>query len=773
MGNPFGGGGGEDGGKGGQAVTIGFRYYMSIHMGLSRGPLDEIVQINVGDLRAWPTADGAGPIVAQGPGFGVAQYDDGSVDLVTADIVNTAGGSGSFSIGAPLLFGGDKKEGGIEGSLTIMMGHSTQVVADWIKGLLGGRVPDFRGVATFMFDGLICAMNPYPKKWQVRARRTVSGWDGAPWHPELAAIWMRNYSLKAMNPAHILYECLTNRDWGRGFPRALLNDAAFLQVAQTLYNEGFGLCLRWNRQDELSDFIQHVINHIGGSLYVDRMTGLLTPALLRGDYDADDLPTFTYDSGLLSIENDETMSREDLINEVIVGWNDPIKNEDRQARIHNLASLQSVGATNSTTTSYDGIPTVELALRVAQRDLRAGATSLKRYKVELDRRGSKLIPGSVFKISAPDKNIFSVVLRAGKVNDGTLIDGKITVDAVLDVFGLPSSSFISAPPTEWTPPDRSAKVVSRRNIREATYAELYRTLAPAALAEVPNTTGVLATMAAKPSTLSQTYVVASRVAGEEFARRGSGAFAPVARLSANAGIYSTLLAYNNGLDLGIVSVGSVVQIGDEICRLDDIESIDGVSGTITLARGCVDTLPTSHAAGTDLFFYSGELGSDFREYEFGETAEVKLLTVTSTQELDIALAPVDEVDIVARQARPYPPADLRVNGTPYGTVPSIAGDMTLSWKHRDRKIILDQLIEHQAASIGPEAGTTYNVRIYPSLAAGSPVRTETGIVGDTWAYTSAQMTTDGITGTVVVELAAFRDDLVSTFKYRFSMTRTA
>lgn len=769
----FGGGGGGDGGKGGSSVTIGYRYYLAIHMGLCRGPVDEIVQVNVGDLRAWPTPDGAGPIIAQGPGgTGVAQYDNGTAGATSGAAVNTAGGSGGYYIDAPLLFGGDKKEGGIQGSFTVMMGHSTQVVVSWIKGMLGGRVPDFRGVVTFVFDGLISSMNPYPKKWEVRVRRTTSGWDGATWHPELATIWLRDNMLKAMNPAHILYEALTNRDWGRGFPRELLNDAAFLQVAQTLYDEKFGLCLRWNRQDELSDFIQHVINHIGGSLYVDRQTGLLTPALLRGDYDPNDLPTFTYDSGLLSIENDETTSQDDLINEVIVGWNDPIRNEDRQARIHNLASIQSMGATNSSTTSYDGIPVVDLALRVAQRDLRAGATSLKRYKVELDRRGAKLIPGSVFRISAPDKNIFSVVLRAGKVSDGNLTEGKITVDAVLDVFGLPSSSFIAAPPTEWVQPDRSAQVISRRLLREATYAELYRTLTTAALAEVPDTTGVIVTMAGKPSNLSQNYQVATRVDVEEFVRRGSSAFAPSATLTASAGIYSTVLTFESGVDLGIVTVGTVVQIGAEICRLDDIESENGISGTITIARGCVDTLPRAHAAGTEIFFFSGELGSDFREYELSETAQVKLLTVTSTQELDIALAPVDEVDIVARQARPYPPADLRINGTPYGNVSASTGDIVVSWKHRDRKIILDQLIEHQAASIGPEEGTTYTIRVYPAEAAVSPVRTVPRLTGDTWVYTTADMAADGIVGVVALEVEAVRAGIASTFKYRFAMSRS-
>lgn len=71
--------------------TIGYKYFMSLHMGLSRGPIDEIVQINVGDIRAWPVPDGDSEVtsgtttIAQGPGgVGIAQYEDGTAEVVSA-----------------------------------------------------------------------------------------------------------------------------------------------------------------------------------------------------------------------------------------------------------------------------------------------------------------------------------------------------------------------------------------------------------------------------------------------------------------------------------------------------------------------------------------------------------------------------------------------------------------------------------------------------------------------------------------------------------------
>ncbi|AGF89243.1 hypothetical protein SP019_00250, partial [Salmonella phage FSL SP-019] len=34
-------------------ITVGYKYYMGLFMGLFRGPVNEIVEIRVGDRTAW------------------------------------------------------------------------------------------------------------------------------------------------------------------------------------------------------------------------------------------------------------------------------------------------------------------------------------------------------------------------------------------------------------------------------------------------------------------------------------------------------------------------------------------------------------------------------------------------------------------------------------------------------------------------------------------------------------------------------------------------
>lgn len=783
------GGGGKGGAK---KQTIGYRYYMSIHMGLCRGPVDEIVQIKVGDLTAWPFPEGSSPqgevlaellakifaksglakpnrrlTAAEGPGGStVIAMDNGEVYESDTIPISTWRSTGDFRIDAPNLFGGDKKEGGVAGSVRVMMGFLDQVVPPWIKTRMGGRVPDFRGVTTLFFDGLLTSMNPYPKKWQFRVRRTERGWDGGLWRPNYVTIWMREGSIKAMNPAHIIYECMTNRDWGRGMSRDLLLESSWFETAKTLFNENLGLCLRYNRQSELSAFIQEVVDHIGGTIYPDRSTGKLCLGLLRGDYDPDDIPLFTYDTGLVEVEDNETATQEDLVNETIVKWFDPLAQEERTARVQNIASRQTLGAINSTTKSYAGVPTVDLALRLAQRDIKAGANALKRYKITLDRRAWRIVPGDVFRISAPERNIYNVVLRAGKVSEGGGTDGRIRVEAILDVFGLPATSFITEQVPEWAPVERGAEAASERVIREATYAELVAVLDTANLQLIPADVGMVATIVGRPSPSHQGYDLENNALGETEMTTGAGSFSPYVKSTAVLEPHTTVVPFVTSVDFGLVQIGRAVQIGSEIARLDDISLHEDGTGSITIARGCADTVPLTHPIGTTLFFAADEIGIDGREYARGETVNVRVLPYTSANKLDPALAPVDVLQITGRQGRPYPPGNVRVNGQPYSTTWNVAMQFLISWAHRDRIMQQDQLIDQRESSIGPEAGTTYRLRVYAGNTQ-TPVRTVQGITGTQFIYNATMAAADGVTSSVWFELESVRGGLASHTHYRF------
>ncbi|WP_220785248.1 hypothetical protein, partial [Bacillus sp. BML-BC021] len=68
-------------------------------------------------------------------------------------------------INAPELFGGDKGEGGLDGTLDVLFGDEDQGGLPRLAAMLGGLGPAFRGISTCFYSGLVTSVNPYPKKW--------------------------------------------------------------------------------------------------------------------------------------------------------------------------------------------------------------------------------------------------------------------------------------------------------------------------------------------------------------------------------------------------------------------------------------------------------------------------------------------------------------------------------------------------------------------------------------------------------------------------------
>lgn len=729
-----------------KSITVGYWYSMGLHMGLGRGPLDELVEVRVGDRTAW----------------------SGLTDFTTPIT-----SSGSLYIDQPDLFGGEEKEGGIQGQLDIMFGEKTQGVNAALASMLGGLVPAFRNIATFFFDGRICALNPYPKPWKFRVRRSKKGWDGDCWYPDKIDIYQCG-QVRSMNAAHIIYEAATNRSWGRGLPRSRIDETSFTKAADRLYAECFGLCLRWNRTDDLQTFVQNVIDHVGGALYIDRGTGLLTFKLIRDDYDPAEVTMFDYDSGLLEITEDTASSTDALINEVILTYHDQITDEDRQVRVQNIASIQAQGgAVYSSPVTYNGISCPDLALRVAQRDLRATGLSLKRFKVTMDRRAWKIAPGGVFKISAPEKGLASIILRAGKIEDSTDGTGHIMITAVEDVFALPDVSYTEYQPGGYTPPDPVPYVIANHRLLEATYRDTKQAMSSADFsARTPETANVVL-LAARPNSGAVGFLPATHVGADAYETYAQAAFSPF-------GLADEVLLRDTTVTLRQISdfpsalqqfaAGGAAYLGDEIVSVTGVVASNVTDNWIkvTIGRGCVDTTPSKHPHGTKFFMYQGNIGTDNKEYVVTDVVYGKHLTKTSQKTLALADAEEDTLTIEGRFDKPYPPGKVQINGIDIGGIELVDGDLAVTWAHRNRVTQADILVDTQQASVTPEAGTTYTINIRKA-SDDTLIRAFTGLTGTSQTYTDAQAVTDGYETNIIVELFAVRDGLPSHQSHRIAL----
>lgn len=678
---------------GSKKTTTGYRYHMSLHMGLCRG-MDDLIEIKVGDRTAW-----TGTLAATG---------------------------GRLSIKKPDLFGGDKGEGGISGSLIVCDGGPDQPILTELSAIFG-VVPAYRGVVTFLYDGLVCSNSPYPKPWSFRVRRVTSDWDGAVWYADKAVIWLEDNKIKAMNPAHILYEVQTNTLWGRGFSAAQLDLNSFKAAADQLYNEKFGVCLAWRRQDSLNNFIQQILDQIGAALYVDRTTGLWRLTLIRDNYQLESLPQYSYQNGLLRIEEDNNAALDLVTNQVVVTFKDPIKNQDETIRAENIAAIQKHGLI-SENKSYAGIPTANLAGRIAARDMKIAQSNLKKFKLIFDRRAYTMQPASVFKLALPERGIASIAVRAIRVEHKDPANGEIAVTVVQDVFGLPSSNFIQSQPSLWQPPDLTAKPVSQQLLYEVPFAELLREFSIQELQQIQNQSYV-GVVAQQPTAMHLDFDIFAKASTEAaYIDVGNGEFGFVSEIDSDIPQTAEPITCNLNRPIDdAVQVGDRAFLGNEIVR---IEGINRETNSLVLARGCIDTVPLAHNAQTMLWVYSNIASVAESTFASTQTVDMKLVTHVSQDVLNQDLATVASLALNNRKERPYPPADVKINKAYFPQ--EITGDVNVSWSHRNR-MQTGIIPAFTTTTNTPEENTKYNLRIYDANNVKLFERTDLDVTEYTWA----------------------------------------
>lgn len=520
----------------------------------------------------------------------------------------------------------------------------------------------------------------------------------------------------SMNPAHILYDSITSRkeNGGMGEPTGRINEASFQAAADKAHEEGFGLCTTWRGGESAEQFQQRICNVVGWNCSQDILDGQYYIDMLRGDYVLEDLPVVT-DDDIIEFRA-EPNSLTEAINHLSVAW---YNHETMEARVttpvQSLGAIEGAGGVIPEVREYYEIPYESLALRVADRDLRAGATPLWRFQILANRRALSLRrPGRYFRLMAPNRGFADMVCVVSEIGFGSFENGAIQVNAIQDGFSLADTVFVDPQDSLEEQPNGVAIAPPAAVAMESPYVELASALATADKDALNLESGYLQVGAARP-TGSLNYALATAIAGNEFEVTGANAdWTPTALLAASllSGVPETVIAYTNGSLLDNVVLGTWALWGNEIVRVDDI---DQDADTMTLARGCGDTVPQSHAADERIWFIGDWYGTDNKEYAAGEGVEAKTLTRTGQDQLELSEAPTLEVTMNSRQARPYPPGKLRITDIGYSNVAypaSAFGELAVTWAHRDRLLQADLLVPEGDSDTGPEAGTVYNVRYY-------------------------------------------------------------
>lgn len=718
----------------GSTQTIGHKYYLGMHLILCYGPVEELFRMRVGERGIYESANAGGPddnITANGTFivkgkdtiFGGEKREGGVGATAGAGSAKAGVGSGLFARAAGTLVSGSAANSG--GDFDVAFGGVSQVVNPYIDSVITGEVPAYRGVMGIIFKGFYFGNSPYIKDFAFEIARYPDVIPGAGAESKIG---------DDSNPAHMMWEVLTNVDWGMGYTNSDMHLASFQAVSTTLFNEGFGMSLVWGDSQPIQDFIELILTHINGTLYLNPSTGQFTIKLIRDDFVIASLPVFN-ESNIVEMNEFSRAAWGETTNEITVIYKNRETAKDIPVTVQDMANIQLQGTTISTTRQYPGITKEQLAIKIALRDLQTISSPFAKIKMKVDRNAWDLVVGDAFVLEWPKFGITQVVFRVGGVNYGSLKDGHITVDAIEDAFALPAAEYAAPQESGWVEPRQDPEAVVDQFVREMTYWEVVQSAGASGAENAnPNDNAYYLTCA-KPNTAQYTFVARSKPNGINalFLDDGLGAFAPTGLIDAEMlpAVDSTF-TYTNGLELYNVQVGSLIEMNGEIMQL---YSLDPDILEIKVWRGMLDTVPITHAINSRFFANGNFAATSILDYTLGDAVDIKAITTAGGGELAEASAPTIVYTFTGRFGRPLVAGNVRVEGLAAWTTRGMTlGDANLLWSHRNRtlQIALQPLIYQDDVSLTFPVGHFYTLRLFDDKDV--LVRTETPLVVDNYTW---------------------------------------
>lgn len=695
-------------------------YYVGIHFVLCHGPIDKITEIQISEKEAW-----AG---------------------------TTTGGK--ITINKEELFGGLTREGGVSGDIDIEFGEPTQGKNAYLQSVIGTNIPNFKGVVSAILNKVHLGTNYYLKPWLFKGTRIHKRRNGVvQWQDGLA-----EPVPDLINAVHVIRECLTDLTWGRGLSDNLIDETSFLASAQTCYNEGLGFSWLWTQEKSIEGFITDVLKHIQGSLYLDRKDGTFHLNLIRKINDPSSL-TLLDETNIVAVKDFNRRSVGDLISSITVKYIDNTTNKKNTVTAVDNALYARQGAPVSKTITYSGVATTDIAQRLAIRDVQQSSTPLYTCTILCNRDAENLNVGDAFRLNWPDYVDGTIVMRVISINLGTVTKPTISIECIQDIFNAPDVIYSSLPGTAWTDPISDPLDAPYALLDEVPYYSVALLKGDSFAQSIdPTETYMIGTLVKPTPDSISTEMWTTTGTNYEF--RVTAFFCFSATLQSGINRQTTTVPIENVTNLSLTAVGEFIQIDSEFM---EVVAISGTS--ITVNRGILDTIPEVHLTGSRVWGVGNNGVSDEITYLIGETPKVKFLPTTAKGSLDISLATEHSITLVGRLHKPYPPANVQLNGS-YFPASFVKGTgITVTWATRNRIQQTAGYVDWFSGNVTSEAGVVYDLRLYRTDTQADLV-TATGVTG-----TSSLLSSDYL-GQVALEIKANRLGELSyqTFKHIFDFT---
>ena len=485
-----------------------------------------------------------------------------------------------------------------------------------------------------------------------------------------------------INPIHKIREILTD-DTAMNKPESSVNDLNFMKAAEQIWDEGLGIS--WSiTEKSCIDAINELCYHIEAGIRVNRQTGLYEMILFRDNwFDENEIHTIS-ESKIKSMQYEIT-NADEVINQVNVNFYDRANIKNSSFSISESGLIQTLGRVNAETVDFPYFMNMRNAEIVANWKLKLLSTGV--YKGSFTtgwREARKWNRYDLIRLPWSKRWTGTILVRIMSINLGGPTNNEVSIDfiEVVPSTGMMNTTIVAddvidkplpPQPCQYEPFELpyylAVMALGQRQVDEELAYE--------------NNFSLVGVVAEKPQENSL-YAVMMTNNYDEWVRAGSIQYSLTTDSDQFISKTSSSFTVKNWKKISNVPVGTLIQCGKEwLTGLSEwmvFQGVDPNTGVVSVKRGALDTQPQDWDLGLKLYFCGTGISYDQTEYVSGEKVLVSALTTTPSGVLEQKGS--NQVEMKARAIRPYPPANVKINGKYWPK--EIETDLILTWVDRNR-----------------------------------------------------------------------------------------
>lgn len=573
----------------------------------------------------------------------------------------------------------------------------------------------------------------------------------------IASGWDIKLDAPDINPIHKIREILTD-DTAMNKPEASVNEVNFIKAADRIWGEGLGVS--WSiTEKSCIEAINELCYHIESGIRVNRQTGLYEMVLFRDNwFEESEIHTIP-ESKIKSMQYEIT-NADEVINQVNVNFYDRANIKNSSFSISESGLIQTLGRVNAETLDFPYFMNMRNAEIVANWKLKQLSTGVFKGSFTTGWRDArKWNRYDLIRLPWSKRWSGTILVRIMSINLGGPTNNEVSIDfiEVVPSTGMMNTSIVADDPIDKPLPPQACQYEPFEMPYYLVAMRLGQRQVDEELAYDSNF-GLVGVVAEKPQENSL-YAVMMTNNYDEWVRAGSIQYSLTADSDQIISKTSSSFTVKNWKKISNVPVGTLIQCGREwltgFVEWMVFQGVDPYTGIVSVKRGVLDTQPQDWDLGLKLYFCGTDISYDQTEYVSGEKVLVSALTTTPSGVLEQKGS--NAVDMKARAIRPYPPANVKINGAYWPT--EVEGDLTLTWVDRNRlQQTGGEILDWFDGGVTLENGVNYQLILTEIDENQIELRTQSINIGTINNYTLLASSMQEATHTIEVTLKTFKNN---------------